>query len=333
MKPKHLLRMTIKSVAPDGSFTGSLAVYNNIDLGGDLIEPGAFTKTIQDHGNEVPLLWQHDPKTPIGMLTLVDGPAALSVKGQLCMEVPAAKNAYILIKARIVKGLSIGFDTVKDAVDGAVRHLKEIRLWEGSIVTFPMNENALITSVKARRAARMEAKADFSTEYAEIQLQDAMYQMWIALRYALSSIPWSDMERDEKIAASAASIEQFTAAYMEFIPAYIDWLTEEYGDFSTMGRTPPEQKALDLKTGKTISAATKKTIGVATDHMNKAGEHQKSATDILTALCTDEAANDDDSVDTSEGKAAVVPVPEPATIDHSAANTLIDSMRSLIPAA
>ena len=226
MKPKHLLRMTIKSVAPDGSFTGSLAVYNNIDLGGDLIEPGAFTKTIQDHGNEVPLLWQHDPKTPIGMLTLVDGPAALSVKGQLCMEVPAAKNAYILIKARIVKGLSIGFDTVKDAVDGAVRHLKEIRLWEGSIVTFPMNENALITSVKARRAARMEAKADFSTEYAEIQLQDAMYQMWIALRYALSSIPWSDMERDEKIAASAASIEQFTAAYMEFIPAYIDWLTE-----------------------------------------------------------------------------------------------------------
>jgi Trp operon repressor len=89
------------------------------------------------------------------------------------------------------------------------------RLWEGSIVTFPMNEMAQITSVKARK----EAKADFSTEYAEIQLQDAMYQMWIALRYALSSIPWSDMERDEKIAASAASIEQFTAVYMEFIPA------------------------------------------------------------------------------------------------------------------
>ena len=183
------------------------------------------------------MLWQHKTDEPIGMLTLTDGPDALNVKGQLLMELPEAKNAYLLIKARIVKGLSIGFDTVKDAVDGAVRHLKEIRLWEGSIVTFPMNEKALITSVKARR----QAKADFTTEYAELQLQDAAYQMWLALRSALCSIPWSDMSREEKMAASEASIGQFTAAYMEFIPAYLDWLTEEYGDFSTMGRRRREK--------------------------------------------------------------------------------------------
>ena len=101
------------------------------------------------------------------------------------MDLPAAKNAYLLIKARIVRGLSIGFDSVKDSVEDGVRLLKEIRLWEGSIVTFPMNEAAIITSVKARR----EAKADFDTEFAEIQLQDAMYQMWIALRSALCLDP------------------------------------------------------------------------------------------------------------------------------------------------
>ena len=329
MTPKHRFRMTIKSVAPDGSFAGSLAVYNNIDLGGDLIEPGAFTKTIKEHGDQVPLLWQHDPKTPIGMLTLVDGPEALSVKGQLLMDLPAAKNAYLLIKAKIVKGLSIGFDPVKDAVDEGVRRLKEIRLWEGSIVTFPMNEMAQISSVKARR----EAKADFTTEYAEIQLQDAMYQMWIALRYALTSIPWSDMERDEKIAASAASIEQFTAVYMEFIPAYLDWLTQEYGEFSTMGRTLSEIKAAEIKAaqetkvGKKISAATKKTISGATEHI-------KSASDILIALCADEA--DDDGTEsedvTSKAKAAVIAKTEPVA-DHSAAESLITSIRSLIPAA
>ncbi len=201
MIPKSLLRMAIKTVAPDGSFTGSLAVYNNVDLGGDLIETGAFTKTIKEHGDQVPLLWQHKPDMPIGMLTLVDGPDALSVKGQLLMDLPAAKNAYLLIKARIVRGLSIGFDTVKDAVDQGVRHLKEIRLWEGSIVTFPMNEMAQITSVKARK----EAKADFTTEYAEIQLQDAMYQMWIALRYALTSIPWSDKANLEGVDAVRAA--------------------------------------------------------------------------------------------------------------------------------
>jgi HK97 family phage prohead protease len=147
MTPKYLLRMAIKQVAADGSFEGSLAVYGNVDLGGDIIEPGAFTKTIKERGDQVPMLWQHDSKRPIGMLTLIDDPDALRVKGQLLMELPDAKNAYILIKARIVKGLSIGFDTLKDTVEGAVRHLLEIRLWEGSIVTFPMNEQALITSV------------------------------------------------------------------------------------------------------------------------------------------------------------------------------------------
>jgi len=323
--PKHRFRMSIKSVAPDGSFTGSLAVYNNVDLGGDLIEPGAFTKTIKEHGDQVPLLWQHKADVPIGMLTLIDGPEALSVKGQLLMDVPAAKNAYLLMKAKIVKGLSIGFDTVKDSVDEGVRRLKEIRLWEGSVVTFPMNERAQISSVKARR----EAKADFSTEYAEIQLQDGMYQMWIALRCALASIPWSDMDRDEKIAASAASIEQFTAVYMEFIPAYLDWLDQEYGEFATMGRTPAEIKAAGLKSGRTISAATKKTISGATDHL-------KSASDILIALCADEADDDgadDGTVDaTTKGKAAASITPEPA-IDHSAAESLITSIRSLIPAA
>ena len=325
MKTKHLLRMAIKEVASDGSFEGSLAVYNNVDLGGDLIEPGAFTKTIREHGNEVPLLWQHKSDKPIGLLTLSDGPDALNVKGQLLMDLPEAKNAYLLIKAKIVRGLSIGFDTVKDAVDGTVRHLKEIRLWEGSIVTFPMNEQALITSVKARR----QAKADFTTEYAELQLQDAAYQMWLALRSALCSIPWSDLTNEEKVAASEASIGQFMAAYMEFIPAYLDWLTEEYGDFSTMGREPRE-----LKTGKRISAASAKQITTARQHV-------KNADDILAALIDPEAVDADTDIDpdvstgddTSAEKAAAPTEPEPVAADHSAATNLIDSIRSLIPAA
>ena len=329
MKSKRLLRMAIKEVSSDGSFEGSLAVYNNIDLGGDLIEPGAFTNTIREHGNEVPLLWQHKSDKPIGLLTLIDGPGAIRVKGQLLMDLPEARNAYLLIKARIVRGLSIGFDTVKDAVDGAVRRLKELRLWEGSIVTFPMNELALITSVKARRAA----KADFTTEYAELQLQDAAYQMWLALRSALCSIPWSDLSKEEKLAASEASIGQFNSAYMEFLPAYLDWLDEEYGEFSTMGREPGERK-----TGKRISAASAKRI-------TSAREHVKSADDILAALIDlelededddntgDDEGNDKGNDDPSQEKTAVPTEPEPTGVDHSAANHLIDSIRSLIPAA
>jgi HK97 family phage prohead protease len=317
---KSNLRMEIKEISADGSFTGMLSVYNIVDLGKDLVEPGAFTKTIKDHGNEVPMLWQHKPDVPIGTLTLEDGPGALHVKGQLLMDLPEAKKAYLLIKARIVRGLSIGFDTVKEVLDGGIRRLKELRLYEGSIVTFPMNESALITSVKHLA----ERKEDFTTELAELQLQDAGYQMWCALRNALCSIPWSGLSREEKLAAAAATLEQFTAAWMDYLPAYLDWLTEEYGDMETASRRRLEAKALQLKSGRRISAATKSQI-------TQAHEHVKSASDLLFALLDEEADDVDKDEVTSGSKAAAETQPEPAP-DHSAASSLLDSIRAMIPA-
>ena len=60
----------------------------------------------------------------------------------------------------------------------------------------------------------------------------------------------------------------------------------------------------------------------------------KSADDLLIALTNDEADDDgeDSDEDTSGEKAAIIPAPS-RRIDHSAAQSLIESMRSLIPAA
>ena len=52
--------LKIKSVDDTGTFTGLGAAYNNVDLGGDKIMPGAFTRTLAA-GKQFPLLWQHDP--------------------------------------------------------------------------------------------------------------------------------------------------------------------------------------------------------------------------------------------------------------------------------
>jgi hypothetical protein len=62
---------------------------------------------------------------------------------------PTAQKAYTFMQAGVVKGLSIGFDTLQANFVGDVRHLTEIRLWEISCVTFPMNESAQVTGVKA----------------------------------------------------------------------------------------------------------------------------------------------------------------------------------------
>lgn len=325
-KEHQQLRVEIKALANDGTFDGLLSVYNVLDAGNDIVEPGAFTKTIQERGGEVVLLWQHKSDQPIGKLTLVDGPDALRVKGALLLELPEAKKAYLLIKAGIVKGLSIGFESVKDMMEGSIRRLKEVKLWEGSIVTFPMNEAALITAVKARLT-----KDDFNTELAETQLQDSGYQIMCALRNALSSVLWADMTTEERVAASQTIIEQFSIAYMAYLPLYLAMQDEMYygGSYDTMS-AEQRQERKEAKKGAAISAANRAKIQDAHDHATKACES-------LKALLTDEAGTADKSAAaTSKAAEAAQEVKtEPAqdvpVVDHSALEHLFDDLRSVIP--
>lgn len=131
-----------------GEFEGLASVYGVADRHGDIVEKGAFTKTIQEKGGQVPLLWQHHPSDVIGIAELFDTDEALTVKGKLNLQVHQAQEALALLKQKAINGLSIGFTTVKEAFEGGLRLLKEISLWEVSVVTFPANEEALVTDVK-----------------------------------------------------------------------------------------------------------------------------------------------------------------------------------------
>jgi len=317
---KKFLKFEIKEISAEGSFEGMLSPYGNLDLTGDVVEKGAFTKTLLEHGNTVPMLWQHKTDCPIGELALEDRPDGLWARGQLLMALPEAQKAYLLVKARIVKGLSIGYESVKDAIENSVRHLKEIRLYEGSVVTFPANLQALIATVKARR----EVKDDFNSELAEIQLCDAGYQMFSALSYSLRGLPWaSGMTPQEKVAAAEVTLQQFGEAYLAYLPAYLDYLTEAYGDMNTMSAGQIETKRMERKAGRTISAATKTTLTTAHDHM-------KSATDLLSALISPEA-DDSATSDEEAAKAALIAEEKArAGTDHSAALTTADSILDLL---
>ena len=310
-------RMAVKSLSEDGTFEGILSPYNNVDDGGDLVEPGAFTKTLQENGSIVPMLWQHKADCPIGELMLTDGADGLACKGKLLLEIPEAKKAYLLMKAKIVKGLSIGYDTVKAQVQDGVRHLKEIRLWEGSVVTFPMNTLALVSDVKARA----ELKGDFNEELIERQLWDASYQMFSALQNALGQIPWAeDLKRADMIPAAEAVLQQFHDAYMEYLPQYLDLLSAWYGLDTKAWAAKRETKE-----GRKLSTATKSALSDCHGHM-------KSAFDLLTALLGEEAGEDEDESEdaTSKAAAASQSKSEPDPL-HSAADTL-KSMRALLQA-
>jgi HK97 family phage prohead protease len=134
-----------------GSFVGLASTYGNLDSVGDIVDPGAFTQTIAMRP-QIPILWQHDPSEPIGYGRISDGAKGLQIEGSLILEDETAKKAYTLLKAGVIRGLSIGFQTIRDTVVNGVRHLKEVKLYEVSICTFPANELAQVTSVKRLRA-------------------------------------------------------------------------------------------------------------------------------------------------------------------------------------
>ena len=137
----------IKAITTEGTFEGYAAVFDKKDALGEIIEKGAFDKTVKE-GKPYPMLWYHDPRQPIGVATLDVDYKGLKVKGELNLEVQAAREKHALMKQKAIRGLSFGFKTVKDLWDGATRILKEVKLYEISPCTFGAQATAIISSVK-----------------------------------------------------------------------------------------------------------------------------------------------------------------------------------------
>lgn len=153
-----------ESVGEDGTFSGYGSVFGNVDSYKEIVAPGAFKaslKAIKDSGDPLPVLWQHNPSQPIGGYTeLSEDSRGLKAAGFLLKDdVALAREAYALMKARVVKGLSIGYYVRADSYDEkqGVRTLNELDLREISVVTFPANEQAQVESVKSALSAMLKA--------------------------------------------------------------------------------------------------------------------------------------------------------------------------------
>ena len=145
-------RFEIKSIHADGTFEGYASVFNTIDNHNDRVHPGAFKTSIKSRDKPVQLLWQHQWQSPIGtIISLFEDNYGLYVKGKLLLDVGQAKEAYTLMKAGVVRGLSIGYSVKRSRrnPDSGVRELLDLNLWEISLVTMPANEAAQVTVVKS----------------------------------------------------------------------------------------------------------------------------------------------------------------------------------------
>lgn len=135
----------------NGEFSGHAAVFGNVDDGGDVIEKGAFIKTIAEDFHRMKLFFQHnDCDLPIGKpLELREDEKGLFIRGMVS-DTQKGRDIKTLLKDGVLDELSIGYEAVSyDMDEQGIRHLREVKLYEVSIVTFAMNEQATIDEVKS----------------------------------------------------------------------------------------------------------------------------------------------------------------------------------------
>lgn len=157
-------RFQVKAVDDEqGLIEAYGSVFDVVDQGDDVVKPDAFKRTIQNAKSRVQagktkflamMLWQHDANQPIGgWYDLKEDAHGLLCKGQIVLTTQLGRECYELIKAGVINEFSIGYDIPSGGAfydkSTGYRNLTEIRLWEVSPVTFAMNEEALLTSVKA----------------------------------------------------------------------------------------------------------------------------------------------------------------------------------------
>jgi HK97 family phage prohead protease len=128
-------------------FAGYAAVFDRPDSGGDVVRAGAFARAVAHGAVGVPLLWQHDPKRPVGVIErIAEDARGLRVIGRLSVDTQNAREAAALLKERALNGLSFGY-RVRASKPGrgtVKRELTDVDLVEISLVTFPMQRLARV---------------------------------------------------------------------------------------------------------------------------------------------------------------------------------------------
>lgn len=181
---QHKSVVTEFKAQSDGTFEGYASVFNNKDSYGDIVRPGAYTKTLMERGNKVKVLYNHNWDNLIGTpKQMKEDTYGLWVQAQIITALSLGKDVLELMRAGALSEMSIGYQAIKynylsDDTDSywPGRELLEVKLFEFSPVTFAANELAAITGVKSGRdlEARLnalEAEIKFWT-----QIRDADFK-------------------------------------------------------------------------------------------------------------------------------------------------------------
>jgi len=143
---KRIEKFDIRALGDGQSIVGYAAVFNQ-PAHGEMVAPGAFTKTLQLQ-EDIRAYWSHDAERSQVLARLKNGTLALSedeiglrVLMRPNLDTTWGRDALAAVERSDVDKMSFGFSPV-EAVDEihageTVRVLKEVRLYEVSLVSEP----------------------------------------------------------------------------------------------------------------------------------------------------------------------------------------------------
>ncbi len=195
---------------------GYAAAFGNVDKTGDIIHKGAFSKTIQENGKNVKLIVQHELKSPIGKVTMLkEDDYGLYFEAKIA-NTPAGDEYLQLMKEGVIDKFSIGYKTIRfKRTEEGGRDLFELKLFEVSPVTIPMNDKAYLIEAKSEITSenvldRFDKLAKLvgtgmATKGLELQLEAEVHKL--AEEYKSATQP--DVESTEPEVTAEAKNNQF----------------------------------------------------------------------------------------------------------------------------
>jgi uncharacterized protein len=129
-----------------GKIIGYFSKFGNKDSHADIIVPGAFSKSLKENYRRLKHLYQHDTMRPLSstkndMLIVKEDKDGLHFESTIS-QTSWGKDVIQLHQDEVIDECSIGFEVVKASHKKTHRELSELKLWEGSSVTWGANEQA-----------------------------------------------------------------------------------------------------------------------------------------------------------------------------------------------
>ncbi len=226
MHKRKAFSLQVKAAGPDGGleegqFTGYASVFDNVDLYGDVVRKGAFTRTLAEWAAKaetalIPLLFGHDttdPNNNIGhVISAEEDDHGLLVKCQIDLEGGNGPQVYRLVKGRRLSEMSFAYDVQDGGFEkSGADEFYEIRdadLFEVSLVPIGANRETELLEVK--RPAEIKSGRTISARNEGIlqEAQTKISEAAEAIASVLSAVAEGDSGKDEASGGKSAKTDE-----------------------------------------------------------------------------------------------------------------------------